>query len=99
TSSVASLFPYTTLFRSGLGDKGFSADGKWILSTNYSEITVMDLGGDVVLSIDRTRPGDPISDTHVGWINPSGTRLVYAGADVDRSEEHTSELQSRGHLV
>src|SRR5439155_23027305 len=26
-------------------------------------------------------------------------RLAFAAEDVDRSEEHTSELQSRGHLV
>src|SRR5439155_25518693 len=29
----------------------------------------------------------------------SGVVIVGGGADMDRSEEHTSELQSRGHLV
>src|SRR5207253_8833351 len=32
-------------------------------------------------------------------LQPSAPRALHPGATPDRSEEHTSELQSRGHLV
>src|SRR5437870_6157133 len=54
----STLFPYTTLFRSGLV---LSFALMWVLSSLLFAV----------------RPYDPVS----------------------RSEEHTSELQSRGHLV
>src|SRR5690625_5733368 len=57
----STLFPYTTLFRSG---------APW------------------------GRPRWEITTTRA----PASTSRVEAGARV-RSEEHTSELQSRGHLV
>src|SRR5437870_7761568 len=58
----STLFPYTTLFRSG---------------------------GDARLpGVQELAPDDPLG----------GARHVRRGVH-DRSEEHTSELQSRGHLV
>src|SRR5437870_8115173 len=56
----STLFPYTTLFRSGI------------------------LG----------RPGEPF---HLNTVHPDEPRAPVGGTP--RSEEHTSELQSRGHLV
>src|SRR5437870_9258302 len=48
-------------------------------------------GARVVRGIRRKRGG--------GFASPGGVRLVW-NSDLDwRSEEHTSELQSRGHLV
>src|SRR5258708_20238894 len=66
----STLFPYTTLFRSGLRALGAG-------------------------------PGDTVfcsTLTFVASVNP----IRYLGADpvfIDRSEEHTSELQSPDHLV
>src|SRR5690625_7067237 len=41
------------------------------------------------------------SDIQKGIASGVGNSVIYAGAPTgrDRSEEHTSELQSRGHLV
>src|SRR5690625_2199936 len=36
---------------------------------------------------------------HVGTVECPAHEIAGAGGAVDRSEEHTSELQSRGHLV
>src|SRR5436305_10219022 len=67
----STLFPYTTLFRSGLG---IDADP--------------DLAGVDILPLIR-QDGAP----HVG------THVADAILSDKRSEEHTSELQSRPHLV
>src|SRR2546429_4469970 len=68
----STLFPYTTLFRSGLvkltGDERFAYDAYRRFIQMFSKI-VLDT--------------DPRDFEHV----------------LDRSEEHTSELQSRLHLV
>src|SRR5690625_6858458 len=37
--------------------------------------------------------------TEGGTVETIGNRLIVKDADTARSEEHTSELQSRGHLV
>src|SRR5207253_6303936 len=44
--------------------------------------------------------GDPRYRSHFAtwWAKPPGHRAI-AGSRKNRSEEHTSELQSRGHLV
>src|SRR3712207_8645640 len=84
----STLFPYTTLFRSQ----------RFVCSISLP--VYADLGGAVALG---TRPGSPWPI--VGWrskraefsmIATSG-RLCAAAAQ--RSEEHTSELQSRQYLV
>src|SRR2546429_3660954 len=63
----STLFPYTTLFRSGHGRHGFEIE-----IGRHADLLYMD-------------PKD---------LHPAN--LVRA---IDRSEEHTSELQSRLHLV
>src|SRR3712207_8620339 len=70
----STLFPYTTLFRSGDGGSR-GAGGPRLLRPRAAA------GGDRR----RQRAGRP--------------RRVWAGAAADRSEEHTSELQSRQYLV
>src|SRR2546422_1923985 len=73
----STLFPYTTLFRSGMVRRMgfrplfFLATAMAIVAAGY------------VWSLPRGRPGGPL---------PLAERKV-------RSEEHTSELQSRLHLV
>src|SRR5207253_11520711 len=84
------LFPYTTLFRS---------NGKVLVAGG--------IGNSGVLA--SAELYDPASGTwtangslstaryvHTATLLPNGKVLVAGGI---RSEEHTSELQSRGHLV
>src|SRR2546422_4812417 len=66
----STLFPYTTLFRSGLVS--------WLMSAACTR-----------------SPALPPMFTRSAAVNP----LVEDGVSVMRSEEHTSELQSRLHLV
>src|SRR2546422_6483922 len=69
----STLFPYTTLFRSGKSEPQ-RVQGAFI-STEETE-RLMD------------------------WYKAHARSAVTAaGASIDRSEEHTSELQSRLHLV
>src|SRR5207253_11483782 len=65
----STLFPYTTLFRSG-------AEGVLVLCSDSTNVD---------------RPGHTRSEVEVG--------RALAEPFARRSEEHTSELQSRGHLV
>src|SRR2546429_2093895 len=67
----STLFPYTTLFRSGL---------QTIVSRNVKPIEA----GVVSVTMD-----------HAG----EATNVVPDSVELQRSEEHTSELQSRLHLV
>src|SRR3712207_8377711 len=79
----STLFPYTTLFRSGLGHEGGVGGGK-------AEHQVD--GG-------AFQPGGP-AGLQVG--GPGGAEGAGGGVDGQhgvRSEEHTSELQSRQYLV
>src|SRR3712207_8234414 len=85
----STLFPYTTLFRSGLRHR------------------VLDLGGDGAAEEGRVHvPADPDQEDHHGADRAVGGAQRRDGLDVDRaeprderSEEHTSELQSRQYLV
>src|SRR5437870_9566167 len=70
------VFPYTTLFRSGTIDR--TADSADVPYNRGGFQRVLDR---------RIRALQPVPD-----------RAVERGF-FDRSEEHTSELQSRGHLV
>src|SRR5262245_65282539 len=82
----STLFPYTTLFRSS--DPAplvvRGADGQ-------ADTLTLDLaaGGAFTLL------GGSRFDAGAG----EGDRFVIAGSEVERSEEHTSELQSLRHLV
>src|SRR3712207_7390781 len=90
----STLFPYTTLFRSvyGAAPPAFSAAG-----VSLSRVTAVQLS--LPQSTARRHAGAPTSQrTGAGaaplWL-PSAWHLVTSG----RSEEHTSELQSRQYLV
>src|SRR5690625_6258116 len=73
----ATLFPYTTLFRSPRATR----------ESYYRERTI------------REKPSRSATP-RLGKGEPSQpTSLVGSGSLRVRSEEHTSELQSRGHLV
>src|SRR2546429_2250860 len=80
----STLFPYTTLFRSTVGKANVFP---WVAADAYGHVVVTWLGAN--------RAGN---SNNVAAMQPSctdGTNDCWA----QRSEEHTSELQSRLHLV
>src|SRR3712207_7098095 len=80
----STLFPYTTLFRSAQEQRGRDAPSPGCCRR-------------------RTGDGDQEVDGHqrdgLGEQPPSPSASCAGGADGPRSEEHTSELQSRQYLV
>src|SRR5207253_10291335 len=90
------LSPYTTLFRSGSAERPRGEGGDDLVDVHVGRgarpgLEDVDRKLAVVLTGDDRGGGGadgvrdvPVDDAQVG---------------VDRSEEHTSELQSRGHLV
>src|SRR5207253_4980223 len=82
------LFPYTTLFRSkggiGTSSRVVELAGE---SGSVGALVQSNFGGRLAIA------GVPMDDLQSA---PSQQAL---GAPAMRSEEHTSELQSRGHLV
>src|SRR5687768_18010105 len=79
----STLFPYTTLFRSG---KLVEVEDHMIIA-HYK----------------GTAHGKPSKGFAIGVLSPFGGGALIGAianpADFSRSEEHTSELQSRLHLV
>src|SRR5437870_7665573 len=82
---TSTLFPYTTLFRSKVGLE-VSKLGK--VTTSKGEY----------LSARVTRKGRPAAEILAEAL-PREISSIYWPKSMYRSEEHTSELQSRGHLV
>src|SRR5205085_12167292 len=85
------LFPYTTLFRSMTETGGSSDAGRDVASTEAAarDATVEVGGGDASFDLAVTESGPEA---------PSA-RDAASDAETDRSEEHTSELQSQSNLV
>src|SRR5258708_26065727 len=77
----STLFPYTTLFRSG---HLFAVVQDDLVAQPLPQLRAGDLGGGHVLH--------EVEDGH-------RAAAAQPGRDVQRSEEHTSELQSPDHLV
>src|SRR5439155_27291569 len=87
----STLFPYTTLFRSQTSSDQPSASEKQCLAVGAFLV-----GGDGHEKVERRR----VWQRHQQF----GVRCHHVLSEViriadGRSEEHTSELQSRGHLV
>src|SRR5690625_6050543 len=91
TVPCSCVSPYTTLFRSGVTKnfRGFRA---------VRDVNLEVVEGDVHALVGPNGAGKTtFFNLLTGFIKPSmGTITVFGE---DRSEEHTSELQSRGHLV
>src|SRR3712207_8486920 len=90
----STLFPYTTLFRSGhIGMTALGAE----LAVDAKEQRNPSRAASFVLSGQfegAPEPGDPVGRGAHG-----GLRFAVQNASERRSEEHTSELQSRQYLV
>src|SRR5207253_7938224 len=92
-------FPYTTLFRSGSPDILFACRQRFIQAKRHLP---RDVAG-IRIHRPQAAPGwfltRGVSDgLSTRILNGSG-KPVIRSRPVVRSEEHTSELQSRGHLV
>src|SRR5690606_40867367 len=87
----SALFPYTTLFRSV---------GGWLASRS---LELFGLAGTAVISLGLVLMGLVLLLEPAAWVRlgRQGIRLVtgLVGVVTSRSEEHTSELQSRENLV
>src|SRR5207253_8906594 len=94
-----SLFPYTTLFRSLIFDQGL---GHYVLEVSapilddaqqkaVGAVNVRLRPDELFKAIQEVRLGER---GHAMLLNSAGKPLICP----IRSEEHTSELQSRGHL-
>src|SRR5207244_13210577 len=82
---LSTLFPYTTLFR----------------SVGSTVTYIAPVEAEPVNQLDSLR--DLVADMNAGKVDllviVSGNPVYTAPADLTRSEEHTSELQSPDHLV
>src|SRR3712207_7776134 len=89
----STLFPYTTLFRSlypHLGNSGYDVQ-HYTLDLTVEDVETSELEG--VTSIEA-RATQTLSSFNLDFIGFEITEI-----SVNRSEEHTSELQSRQYLV
>src|SRR5206468_4581471 len=98
-SPISTLFPYTTLFRSGRqGANQFLLvllDGQGVVASTLKE----NLLGGLQLSVQRVGQRRLVGQGHFAQHLPGGGNFVAAFLDRHgRSEEHTSELQSRSDL-
>src|SRR5690606_41833399 len=84
----ATLFPYTTLFRSG-------RRGRWMKTRHWRRSARREQCG---LSSEKNARR-PASKIEAGLALPHCSRLRTHFHVTSRSEEHTSELQSRENLV
>src|SRR3712207_7777312 len=80
----STLFPYTTLFRSGVQHPVFLAPDQLAEVLQTAPTSIETASGDV---------------DEVIAVVPSNRAHLDALVDAERSEEHTSELQSRQYLV
>src|SRR5207253_11016814 len=93
------LFPYTTLFRSEAGHRAellvHAGDDVRRVPLEKEVVTIGRLPDSDVVVDDKG-----VSRRHAQIRTKDGTStLTDLGSTNGRSEEHTSELQSRGHLV
>src|SRR3712207_8162274 len=81
----STLFPYTTLFRSGVTEAGTKLPGAIKSAAALGQLLPYGIGDTIRISLAE----DPVEEIPVAYHILSALR----------SEEHTSELQSRQYLV
>src|SRR5690606_40305681 len=90
----STLLPYTTLFRSGLLGHGD------LLVEELLELLTRLVGVGPAVALQGVGPGGGVPQLGDELLQLRGLRVGDAGRrDHPRSEEHTSELQSRENLV
>src|SRR5690625_6039843 len=89
---ISTLLPYTTLFRSLPYNQPVYGAGN---EPTIVDVEALQFGWD--FSKTEFKVGEPI-EFHVTARDVNHGFGIY-NEDLERSEEHTSELQSRGHLV
>src|SRR3712207_8769636 len=82
----STLFPYTTLFRSEVKDGNVHAAAAKLTAGTLAQIETRGINN-----------GDHLCSNEITWYRPL-TKTTHA-MPAHRSEEHTSELQSRQYLV
>src|SRR2546429_6650415 len=90
----STLFPYTTLFRSLVGQWACSPE---MHAEGGVPLVATSPAAALALADDLARLMDDMTTRQVSWEKLDA--LVPEELDAYRSEEHTSELQSRLHLV
>src|SRR5437870_8224286 len=85
---ASTLFLYTTLFRSAMGLMWISGTVSYGIGSNLTGALGPVIGWPLLMC--------SMILTATSWVFFSGE---WKGVRGSRSEEHTSELQSRGHLV
>src|SRR5687768_18276729 len=90
---TSTLFPYTTLFRSALGFKYATMAGN---SVGIKDMVIPEAKKEILAKADQQV--EKITSQYKKGVITDGERYNKV-IDVWRSEEHTSELQSRLHLV
>src|SRR3712207_8820860 len=91
----STLFPYTTLFRSnGKYTNFWSKSGAIVSSYEGGKITATKINGKYWMYWGDQNIWMATSDDLINW-----SPVLYAEEEQRRSEEHTSELQSRQYLV
>src|SRR5439155_22798070 len=98
TPPPSTLFPYTTLFRSPRFDRLYR---RWL---RRGAAGLTDIASPMMadaLTSGRGRVECVVLDHAYEHLTPviDDCERVVGATENDRSEEHTSELQSRGHLV
>src|SRR3546814_15696674 len=79
------LCPYTTLFRAEIGLVSRAESGEWLLARDFDDLSLAELYESCNLRI-------PINEAHLPCHDDAlGQDAIRT---LDRSEEHTSELQS-----
>src|SRR5437870_9760731 len=90
---ISTLFPYTTLFRSSVRARAVRRLGSAVLYLAWLACGRLDGYWEL-----RLGPWDVAAGSLL--VEEAGGRITgLTGGALNRSEEHTSELQSRGHLV
>src|SRR5439155_25458536 len=87
------FFPYTTLFRSMLCGTGFIV----LHGREWTKLIAEGLTLSMFPAVPGQEAGSEFATVSKGV--PQFAARLLPGHSGERSEEHTSELQSRGHLV
>src|SRR5690606_40227324 len=94
-ATPASVYPYTTLFRSDIS--GVNTDDQAL--THSGNTLALENGGTVDLSMYLDNTDEQILTlTGTDLAISGGNSIDISSIDTNRSEEHTSELQSRENI-